>query len=106
VTGSDAPRDLRLLPTLRVTPAKAGVHIPETPTFTGDTELDACPHQIINTGETTMRYLALSTRSEVDACEYPDSRKASIVTGHRADSGLRKMYRAETTFDYYGREPF
>jgi uncharacterized cupin superfamily protein len=73
----------------------------------------ACPsggpevaHQIINTGKTTMRYLALSTLSEVDACEYPDSRKVSIVTGQRDDSGLRKMFRAETTVDYYDREPF
>ena len=72
----------------------------------------ACPpggldvaHQIINTGKTTMRYLALSTLSEVEACEYPDSRKVSIVTGQRADSGLRKMFRAETV-DYYDREPF
>ena len=71
----------------------------------------ACPpggpevaHQIINTGKTTMRYLALSTLSEVDACEYPDSRKVSIVTGQRDDSGLRKMFRAETTVDYYDRE--
>ena len=38
----------------------------------------ACPpggpevaHQIINTGATTMRYLALSTRDEADICEYP-----------------------------------
>jgi uncharacterized cupin superfamily protein len=37
----------------------------------------ACPtggpavaHQIINTGKTTMRYLALSTLAEVEACEY------------------------------------
>jgi uncharacterized cupin superfamily protein len=73
----------------------------------------ACPtggpevaHQIVNTGKTTMRYLALSTLSEVDACEYPDSRKVAIYTGQRADSGLRKMFRAETTVDYYDREPF
>ena len=38
----------------------------------------ACPpggpavaHQIINTGQTAMRYLALSTRVAVDACESP-----------------------------------
>jgi uncharacterized cupin superfamily protein len=71
----------------------------------------ACPpggpdvaHQIINTGKTTMRYLALSTRAEVDACEYPDSQKISIVTGQRGDSGVRKMFRAENTVDYYDRE--
>jgi uncharacterized cupin superfamily protein len=73
----------------------------------------ACPpggpevaHQIINTGKTTMRYLALSTLSEVYACEYLDSRKVSIVTDQCADSGLRKMFRAENTVDYYDREPF
>ncbi len=39
----------------------------------------ACPtggpevaHQIINTGQTTMRYLALSTVAQVEVCEYPD----------------------------------
>jgi uncharacterized cupin superfamily protein len=71
----------------------------------------ACPtggpevaHQIINTGKTTMRYLALSTLAELDACEYPDSQKVSIVTGHRSESGLRKMFRAENTVAYYDRE--
>jgi uncharacterized cupin superfamily protein len=71
----------------------------------------ACPpggadvaHQILNTGTTTMRYLALSTLSEVDACEYPDSRKVLIVTGQRNEPGLRKMFRAENTVDYYDRE--
>jgi hypothetical protein len=28
-----------------------------------------------------------------------------VVTGQRADSGLRKMFRAEATVDYYDREP-
>ena len=72
----------------------------------------ACPtggpevaHQIINTGTTTMRYLALSTLSEVDACEYPDSQKVLVVTGQRADEGLRKIFRAENTVDYDDREP-
>jgi uncharacterized cupin superfamily protein len=72
----------------------------------------ACPtggpevaHQIINTGTTTMRYLALSTLSELDACGYPDSGKVSIVTGRRDDGALRKMFRAEDTVDYYDREP-
>ncbi len=81
----------------------------------GDVPFDdviACPpggpevaHQIINTGTTTMRYLALSTLSEVDACEYPDSQKVLIVTGQRGDDGLRKIFRAENTVDYYDREP-
>lgn len=73
----------------------------------------ACPlggpevaHQIINTGQTTMRYLALSTLSDVDASEYPDSQKILIVTGRRGEEGVRKMFRAENTVEYYDREPF
>ncbi len=71
----------------------------------------ACPtggaevaHQIINTGTVTMRYLALSNLVDVDTCEYPNSQKVSIVAGKRGEGGLRKMFRAETTVDYYDRE--
>lgn len=71
----------------------------------------ACPpggpevaHQIINTGTTEMRYLALSTLVEVEACEYPDSGKVLVVSGKRGVPGLRKMFRAEATVDYYDRE--
>jgi uncharacterized cupin superfamily protein len=71
----------------------------------------ACPtggpevaHQIINTGTRPMRYLALSTLAEVETCEYPDSQKVLIVAGKRGERGLRKMFRAENTVDYYDRE--
>ncbi len=71
----------------------------------------ACPtggpevaHQIINTGTTPLRYLALSTLVDIETCEYPDSQKISVVTGNRGESGLRKMFRAEATVDYYDRE--
>ena len=71
----------------------------------------ACPtggpevaHQIINTGTTTMRYLALSTLADVEACEYPDSQKVLIVARRHGERGLRKMVRAENTVDYYDRE--
>jgi len=71
----------------------------------------ACPtggadvaHQIINTGATTMRYLSLSTVVELEACEYPDSAKVLVASGKRGARGLRKMFRAETTVDYYDRE--
>ncbi|MGH9642871.1 MAG: cupin domain-containing protein [Terriglobales bacterium] len=72
----------------------------------------ACPtggpqvaHQIVNTGTTTMRYLALSTLAPVETCEYPDSNKISIVTGRPGEPGLRKIFRAEASVDYYDREP-
>lgn len=72
----------------------------------------ACPtggpdvaHQIINTGTATLRYLAVSTLAELDTCEYPDSQKMLVVTGQRGEPGLRKIFRAENTVDYYDREP-
>ena len=51
-----------------------------------------------------MRYLSLSTLVDLEACEYPDSQKVSIVTGNRGERGLRKMFRTENTVDYYDRE--
>lgn len=72
----------------------------------------ACPtggpevaHQIINTGTTTMRYLALSNLVDVEICEYPDSGKVGAVAGRPGKRGFRKIFRAENIFDYYDREP-
>ena len=62
-------------------------------------------HQIVNTGTTTMRYLAISTLAEVEVCEYPDSGKLSVVTGKPGEPGLGKVFRAEASVDYYDREP-
>lgn len=71
----------------------------------------ACPtggpevaHQIINTGTVDLRYLALSNRVELEACEYPDSNKVSIHADEPQGSQLHKMFRAETTVEYYDRE--
>jgi len=71
----------------------------------------ACPpggpdvaHQIINTGTTTLRYLSLSSLVEVDTCEYPDSGKILVVAGERGARSIRKMFRAESSVDYYDRE--
>lgn len=71
----------------------------------------ACPtgdagtaHQIINTGNSTMRYLSLSTMSTLEVCEYPDSNKTGVYADAATASGLRKMFLSETTVDYYDRE--
>jgi uncharacterized cupin superfamily protein len=71
----------------------------------------ACPpggpevaHQIINTGTTTMRYLALSSLVEVETCEFPDSGKIYVMAGARGARTVRKMFRAESGVDYYDRE--
>ena len=71
----------------------------------------ACPtggpstaHQIVNTGATPLRYLSLSTVSDVEVCEYPDSNKISIFAGEPEAPRLRAILRAESTVDYYDRE--
>lgn len=70
----------------------------------------ACPpggpevaHQIINTGSTDLRYLALSNQEPVEVCEYPDAGKVGIFAS-AGGSRLRKLFRAETDVDYYDRE--
>ena len=71
----------------------------------------ACPtgdasvaHQIINTGTAPLRYLSLSTLSDTEVCEYPDSNKIGIFSAASGTPALRKMVRAEVTVDYYDRE--
>ena len=71
----------------------------------------ACPtggaavaHQIINTGIMTMRYLSLSNNSTTEICEYPDSDKVGVYVAAVESPGLRKMFRGETTVEYYDRE--
>jgi uncharacterized cupin superfamily protein len=71
----------------------------------------ACPaggpevaHQIINTGTSDLRYLALSNLETVEVCEYPDSNKVGVFAGRPDDARLRKLFRAETDVEYYDRE--
>jgi uncharacterized cupin superfamily protein len=71
----------------------------------------ACPtggpevaHQIINTGTTDMRYLALSSVEGVEVCEYPDSAKVGIFASEAGTPRLRKLFREEADVDYYDRE--
>lgn len=73
----------------------------------------ACPpggpetaHQIINTGATEMRYLALSTLADAEICDYPDSGKFGAYSLHRTDSGatvpwFRYLGRTEEAHDYW-----
>jgi len=71
----------------------------------------ACPtggaevaHQIINTGTSELRYLALSNLVDIEVCEYPDSNKILVCADDPGRSSLRKMLRAEHEVDYYDRE--
>lgn len=71
----------------------------------------ACPtggpevaHQITNTGQSDLRYLALSNNEAVEVCEYPDSNKVGVFAGEPGTPRLRKLFRAETDVEYYDRE--
>jgi uncharacterized cupin superfamily protein len=77
----------------------------------GQNDVIACPtggpevaHQIINTGSSEMRYLALSNIEDVEVCEYPDSGKIGIFASEAATPRLRKLFRAEVDVEYYDRE--
>lgn len=77
----------------------------------GKHDVIACPtggpevaHQIINTGTSEMRYLAVSSLADVEVCEYPDSRKIGIFACEPGSPRLRKLFHAEADVDYYDRE--
>lgn len=55
-------------------------------------------HQIINTGDRELRYLAVSTRIPNEIVEYPDSSKVSIYANPGAANN-----RATRTFTFRGR---
>jgi uncharacterized cupin superfamily protein len=61
------------------------------------------PHQLINTGETELRYLTVSTMEFPDICEYPDSNKvgayATAAVGQQV--GLRALYVKDKNVTYY-----
>jgi uncharacterized cupin superfamily protein len=53
----------------------------------------ACPpggpevaHQLINTGDALLKYLALSTTVDTDVFQYPDSGKFGVVAGRKPDT--------------------
>lgn len=71
----------------------------------------ACPtggpevaHQIVNTGTTDMRYLAVSTIADIEVCEYPDSGKVSAVAGTPGARAVRHLFHTRDAVDYYDGE--
>jgi uncharacterized cupin superfamily protein len=76
----------------------------------------ACPmggpeaaHQIINTGQDELRYLAVSTQRAPEICEYPDSGKFGVTSGFTApgadpSSAFRFFGRTAGATDYWDGE--
>jgi uncharacterized cupin superfamily protein len=88
----------------------------EHPVKAGD--VIACPadgpetaHQLINTGDTELRYLAISTMLQPDIAEYPDSGKFIVMFGspRGGDKNARRLVhvgRGENGLDHWDGESF
>ncbi|SAL23440.1 cupin 2 domain-containing protein [Caballeronia peredens] len=69
----------------------------------------ACPpgnsetaHQIVNTGTHALRYLAISTMLSPEVVDYPDTgRQAVLVADEPGVKGLRAVFRAGDSLDYW-----
>ena len=65
-------------------------------------------HQIVNTGNATLKYLSISTKNDPDICEYPDSGKyAAFAVGEGRsfqDSLVRVVNRKENNLGYFDGE--
>jgi uncharacterized cupin superfamily protein len=59
------------------------------------------PHQLINTSNTDLRYLVVSTMEYPDLSEYPDSNKIGAYSSSAADGGFRALYQKDSNVDYY-----
>jgi len=66
----------------------------------------ACPaggpetaHQIINTGDVELRYLAVSTQESPEVCMYPDSGKYAVMV--EGEGGFRTAGRLEESLSYW-----
>lgn len=73
-------------------------------------DIIACPpgdqsvaHEIINTGEVELKYLALATNIAEEVCEYPDSGKVGVYVGEK-DKRFRHLYHIDKDVDYYDGE--
>lgn len=71
----------------------------------------ACPpggrevaHQIVNTGTTDLKYLAVSTMEAVDVCEYPDSQKIGVLDHAAGGASLRAFFLASSAVEYGEKE--
>ncbi len=69
----------------------------------------ATAHQIINTGESVLRYLAISTRLDIEIVEYPDSGKFAAASEIPDGAGMMSarfgfIGRLKDSVDYYDGE--
>jgi uncharacterized cupin superfamily protein len=65
-------------------------------------------HQILNTGKTTLKYLGISTTTETEVVEYPDSKKLAVSSrfdwSNPNAGGIRYVGRTENSLNYFDGE--
>jgi uncharacterized cupin superfamily protein len=64
-------------------------------------------HQILNTGQATLKYLGLSTQPGTEVVEYPDSGKFSVTSRFdwsTMSGGVRHIARPGNSLDYFDGE--
>ena len=73
-------------------------------------DLIGCPagdastaHQLVNSGDAELRYLAVSSEHDPEICEYPDSGKIGAYCGND-DTGLMHLSRSAEPVDYWAGE--
>jgi len=63
------------------------------------------PRQIVNTSDTTLKYLAISNQEPVEICEYPDSDKFLADASPGGRGVFRATGRRADDLDYWDGEP-
>jgi uncharacterized cupin superfamily protein len=62
-------------------------------------------HQLVNTGDTDLRYIGISTAVGTEVVEYPDSGKFAVTSrydwSNPAAGGIRFVGRKEASLDYW-----
>ncbi len=58
-------------------------------------------HQLINTSESELRVLVISSEREPDVCEYPDSDKFAVMSGPTGARTFNHIGRRADQADYY-----
>jgi uncharacterized cupin superfamily protein len=61
-------------------------------------------HQLVNRGQETVRFLAVSTHADPDVVLYPDSKKVGASERLPRGGGLRRFFRLEDQVDYWDGE--
>ena len=64
----------------------------------------ATAHQLINTGNEPLRYLAISSELDPEICEYPDSGKVGVWAEGPGGEGFFHMARGGAPMDYWDGE--